>query len=122
MKSVIDRIENIEKRNSLLMNIETKKTKIITKEKKKRKVYPDYRRVSQFDLIPKFKKKIIKKKFLYSNKKTLNNSPINLIKNHFVISRNNNINNMGYLFKSILNQKKIIYSLIHIIMRNLQKI
>ena len=87
MKSVIDRIENIEKRNSLLMNIETKKTKIITKEKKKRKVYPDYRRVSQFDLIPKFKKKIIKKKFLYSNKKTLNNSPINLIKNHFVISR-----------------------------------
>ena len=38
------------------------------------------------------------------------------------ISRNNNVNTMGYLFKSILNQKKIIYSLIHIIMRNLQKI
>ena len=29
------------------------------KQKKKRKVYPDYRRVSQFDLIPKFKKIIM---------------------------------------------------------------
>ena len=86
MKSVIDRIENIEKRNSIKMNIDTNKTKII-KEKKKRKVYPENRRVSQFDLVPKFKKKIIKKKFFYSNKKAQNNSPINLVSNNIVISR-----------------------------------
>ena len=95
MKSVIDRIENIEKRNSVINNyypipiVENVKTikNNIFKNKKKRRVYPEKRRVSQFDLIPK-KRKMNKRIFVSKNKNNNeNNKPINLIENNILVSR-----------------------------------
>ena len=96
MKSVIDRIENIEKRNSVINNyypipiVENVKTikNNIFKNKKKRRVYPEKRRVSQFDLIPK-KRKTNKRIFVSkkNNNNNENNKPINLIENNILVSR-----------------------------------
>ena len=81
MKSVIDKIQDIEKLNSFRKNYSLSNNKV---QKKRRKIYPE-KRVSQFELVPKIRKKIIKNTLFRGTNKNYKN--IDLIANKIVKSR-----------------------------------
>ena len=81
MKSVIDKIQDIEKLNSFRKNYSLSNNKV---QKKRRKIYPE-KRISQFDLVPKIRKKIIKNTLFRGTNKNYKN--IDLIANKIVKSR-----------------------------------